>query len=538
MEPPWVGDRANAGITRVRESSEWRRTRWTRVSRLDRIAAGARREEREMEQGTDFRSAVETPDDAYDVVVMGGGLAGLTLARQLKRARPETSILVAEKRAGPAPDAAFKVGESTVEISAHYFAHVVGIKDHLDNGQLRKSGLRYFFPSDDNRDIAARYEWGPSAFGAKESYQLDRGRFENAVWKANLADGVHVLDNSRIEDVDLGDDGHVVHISRDGTTYDVRARWVIDATGRASTLKRKLDLAKDAEHTINSSWLRLGGGIDIEEWSDDPDWKARLARPGVRHASTNHLMGPGYWVWLIPLVSGPISIGIVADPRLHPWEQIENLEGALDWFDEHEPQLGEVIRSRREQIEDFLRIKDFAYGCERVYSPQRWALTGDAGAFLDPLYSPGSDFIALGNTFITDVITRDLNGEDISQRLEFLNGHFLQLFEAYLRVYTNHYAEFGNQQVMAFKLLWDFSIYWSINALRFVNGKVTDMAFTQAILPQLLAVFELTARMQALFQDWHTRTVSSGSGPSPQPGFVATNNIPIVHDKQARLVAT
>ena len=72
--------------------------------------------------------------------------------------------------------------------------------------------------------------------------------------------------------------------------------------------------------------------------------------------------------------------------------------------------------------------------------------------------------------------TRDLNGEDVGERLEFLNGHFLQLFEAYLRIYTNHYPEFGNQQVMAFKLLWDFSIYWSINALRFVNGKVTDLA--------------------------------------------------------------
>ena len=50
-------------------------------------------------------------DGEYDVVILGGGLAGATLAIQLKQARPETSILVAEKRQHPVPEAAFKVGE-------------------------------------------------------------------------------------------------------------------------------------------------------------------------------------------------------------------------------------------------------------------------------------------------------------------------------------------------------------------------------------------------------------------------------------------
>ena len=64
--------------------------------------------------------------DRYDVVILGGGLAGLCLAIQLKRQRPDTSVAVLEKREGPAPLAAFKVGESTVPSGAHYFAEVVG----------------------------------------------------------------------------------------------------------------------------------------------------------------------------------------------------------------------------------------------------------------------------------------------------------------------------------------------------------------------------------------------------------------------------
>ena len=52
----------------------------------------------------------------------------------------------------------------------------------------------------------------------------------------------------------------------------------------------------------------------------------RMSERGLRKYSTNHLCGQGYWVWMIPLSSGPISIGIVADPRFHPYEEMKTLE--------------------------------------------------------------------------------------------------------------------------------------------------------------------------------------------------------------------
>src|SRR3954447_5263991 len=114
--------------------------------------------------------AVRAPGDRYDVAILGGGLAGLTLAIQLKQRRPETSVAVLEKREGPAPLAAFKVGESTVPAGAHYFAEVIGMDDHMRSDQLMKCGLRFFLPAGGNEDITRRVEFGPDRFPPHDNF--------------------------------------------------------------------------------------------------------------------------------------------------------------------------------------------------------------------------------------------------------------------------------------------------------------------------------------------------------------------------------
>ena len=167
---------------------------------------------------------------------------------------------------------------------------------------------------------------------------------------------------------------------------------------------------------VNSVWFRLAGGLDIETWADpdDEEFFGRMSEPGLRQFSTNHLCGKGYWMWMIPLSSGPISIGIVADASFHAWDEMNTLDKAIDWIRGHEPQLGETIDARRDQVEDFLKVQDFSYGAKQVFSGEdRWCLVGEAGAFLDPFYSPGSDFIAFANTFAADLVSRELDGEDV-----------------------------------------------------------------------------------------------------------------------------
>ena len=243
-------------------------------------------------------SSDRQPADQYDVAILGGGLAGLTLALQLKHTRPETSIFIAEKRPGLAPEAAFKVGESTQEIACNYFGEVLGLLDHMQTQQVRKCGLRFWFPAGDNSDITQRIERGPRAHAPVPSWQFDRGRFENFLGEQNDAAGVDLFAGSFITNVEVGDP-HRVTIVRGGPGGEestVQARWLVDASGRSFILKRKLGLLETNGHMVNSAWFRLGGGLDIEDWADpgDDDFFSRMSERGLRQFSTNHLCGKGY----------------------------------------------------------------------------------------------------------------------------------------------------------------------------------------------------------------------------------------------------
>jgi flavin-dependent dehydrogenase len=449
----------------------------------------------------------QRPADSYDVAILGGGLAGLTLGLQIKQERPDTSIFIAEKRDGPAPEAAFKVGESTQEISCHYFGSVLGFKDHLEQDQIHKCGLRFWFPAGDNSDLSQRVERGPHKHPPVPSYQLDRGRFENFLADRAREAGIDLFGGRFVQDVEFGDDRHrVTSTTREGDDATTEARWVVDATGRAFTLKKKLGLLEDNGHDVNSAWFRLAGGLDLEDWVDssDEEWFGRMEERGLRQLSTNHICGEGYWIWLIPLSSGPISIGIVADPRFHPWERMNTLEGAIEWIREHEPQLGEALDSRRDQVEDFLKIENFSYGTKQSFSgSDRWCLVGEAGPFLDPFYSPGSDYIAMSNTFTTDLITRELDGEDVTERAEAHNDLFLNAYRVHLTFYEKQYEFWHNPLVMNVKIGGNNILYWGTLGLLFFHRKFTDLEFMAAVRPDLERIWGVTRALEAMYREWN-----------------------------------
>lgn len=448
----------------------------------------------------------------YDLVIIGAGLAGSTLALQLKKAK-DVSILLLEKRESDAPETTFKVGESTSEIGARYLIKDLDLDNYLNEKHLEKRGTRFFLAGQDSNALNDRVEISPELERLQPTKHIDRGVLENDLLAIAKDAGVDVQLGARVRDVNFGAEFHEVIV--EGQADPVRCRWVVDASGRSALLKRKLNLAQEHDHHVNAAWIRVSSSIRVDELDSSPRWCSNPSH-GRRHLSTNHLMGKGYWVWMIPLPNGCTSIGLVADPEAHPFERMNSRESFLHWLQDHEPQLSEAVSEEDCDILDFKVMKHFSHGTKSFFSADRWALTGDSGAFLDPLYSPGIDVIAISNKWICDLILRDLSGENIQKRALIYNHTQQQLVNGWLKLYQNMYQVFGNAQATVYKISWDWATYWSILNVLYVNDAYTDLDFLKFYTskPKELGIRfnDLNARMQEFFR--HMSAIKFDESPS------------------------
>ncbi|MEO5732558.1 MAG: NAD(P)/FAD-dependent oxidoreductase [Rubrivivax sp.] len=455
----------------------------------------------------------------HDVVIVGGGLAGLTLALQLRQRVADIDILVVERRPHPVPLAVHKIGESSVEIGAHYFEQVLGLKPHLQSEQLQKFGFRFFF-SDRRNDIDRVLEIGVSRPLPVASWQIDRGIFENFLAQTAVERGIRFEDSARVQQLLLGGDAdtpHAVHWRSDSQAEDEpdhisHGRWLIDASGRAGLLKRQLGLALESPHQAHAVWFRVAERITIDDWSDDPAWRARTQTP-TRWLSTNHLVGEGYWVWLIPLASGSHSVGIVADPTYHPLASMNTYERAMQWLQTHQPQLHAVLLQITgppalapcgvdARLQDFAFFRRFSHDCRQLFSPRRWALAGEAGRFLDPFYSPGSDFIAIVNTYITELVARDRAGKPLAAHAAVFDQAMRSFHDSTLALYTDQYGLFGDPEVLPHKVIWDYSYYWGVLSQLFFHNRLTDLAALSHLRDDFAQGQALNLAVQAYLRDW------------------------------------
>lgn len=435
-----------------------------------------------------------------DVAIIGGGLAGNLLARQLRRTLPDLSIAVFEKSHATS----YKVGESTVELASHYLIRRLGLSGYLYENHLPKNGLRFFFDTP-KRDavIQQMSEIGSTALPFHPSFQIDRLRIEADLLRMNQEDGVFVSVESPVHDVSLAgagrsSDGHRFVVTQGGMLHAYSCRWLVDASGRSSVLAKQLGLrVLERGHQLGAVWGRFRQVSDIDT-VDQNGFRARV-RYTSRMLSTTHFCYPGYWIWFIPLGRGITSVGVVMDRACAWTASLRKPEGFLSFLRSHSA-VGSLISSA--ELIDIGSYEQLAYGTRQYFSEARWGLTGEAAAFSDPFYSPGSDFIALENDFLTDLIWRDVRGADNGQfkdRVSMYNRYLAFRFEATMRLYRKQYGVLGSFELLKLKWQLDIALYYHLWVAQYMQDQHLEETFLNRQMAEQEGVLNALSNFADLF---------------------------------------
>jgi 2-polyprenyl-6-methoxyphenol hydroxylase-like FAD-dependent oxidoreductase len=464
---------------------------------------------------------MRTPEQ-YDVAIIGGGLAGLTLARQLLL-NSDRRILLVEKRAA-IPPAMQKYGEATVQLSAYYYSKVLDLEEHLLRDHLMKYNLRFYWKSS-GRDNSNFEDYSQSYIRTLSNiatYQLDRNKLEAEVLRLNLESpnftfraGVSGLR------VSLSDEGpHALVYEAGGEEASATARWVVDTSGRGKFLERRLGLAKENPIRHGAHFFWVEGLVNVDKLTDlsPKEIRLRRERSAIGHLpfwlATNHFCGEGFWFWVIPL-QGKTSLGLVYDSRVIDREDVASLPRLIEWVCREFPLFARDLPHRKVLCHSAL--KDFSHDCRQTISASRWALAGEAGRFTDPLYSPGGDLIALYNTLITDAVLTD-DAAELAEKARLYEQLMQSFYDAYVPSFAVSYDVLGDQEAMTLKYTWELTVYFAFYVFPFINDLFTDRRFQLSFVSKFSRLGPVNRNVQsfvsAYFQ-WKKRNCE----PPGRPAF-------------------
>jgi 2-polyprenyl-6-methoxyphenol hydroxylase-like FAD-dependent oxidoreductase len=452
-------------------------------------------------EGIDMRA-----EEHYDVLIIGAGLAGLALARQLLL-NTDKRILLVDRRT-EFPPAKQKVGEATVQLSAYYYARVLDLEEHLMQEHYLKYNLRFYWRTPGMANDC--YEHYSQSYIRKLSnintYQLDRNKFEGEMLRVNLENpNFEFCPGCSDLDVSLAETGaHSFSFKAAGQERSGTTRWVVDTSGRGRFLARRLGLVREGAIRHGAHFFWVEGLLDIEKLTNlsPQQIRTRPDRGALGHTpawqATNHFCDEGLWFWTIPL-HGKTSLGLVYDNRLIPREHIDTIEKLIEWVCEKFPLFARDLPYRR--VVHHTALKDFAHDCVQTISPARWAIAGEAGRFTDPLYSPGGDLISLYNTFITDAVQTE-DDEELAEKCRLYEQLMKAVYEAYVPTYAISYDALGDQEAFTLKYSWELAIYFAYYVFPFINDLFTDRRFLVIFINRFSQLGRINRSLQSFISDF------------------------------------
>ena len=332
---------------------------------------------------------------SYDCVVIGAGPGGCTAAALV--AEQGHSTLLVERDQMPREH----VGESLMP-EAYWIFERLGIVHEMDRiGFTRKNGVQ-FVSADDKETrpfIFAEHDDRPSNI----SWHVKRADFDKLLYDTAYNRGATCSDQTRVLEIELNKKGnHKIRLQTEqGKEAEVVTKVIVDASGQSSMIANRLglkeyypDLKKAAIWGYFDGAKRAGG--------DNPEVTCIL-----------NTKSKDAWFWYIPLSDGTVSVGLVGDndfllrrggsPKQTFEEEIKNCPG---------------IKRRlmdADQVGKFQVAKEFSYKTSQQ-AGDGWVLVGDAGGFIDPIYSSGVYLALKSGLMAGEAVAEGLHGGDVSEK--------------------------------------------------------------------------------------------------------------------------
>jgi flavin-dependent dehydrogenase len=332
-------------------------------------------------------------EQSPDVVVIGGGPAGSTASALIAQQGYRVELFERDKFPR------FHIGESLIP-ETYWVLKRLGMLPKMQQSPFVKKYSVQFINSR-GKMSAPFYFWDNKPHECSQTWQVIRSEFDQMMLDNAREHGVAAYEGVRVLDVLFeGDRAVGVKIRHeDGSTREVRAKVVIDASGQAGIIQNRFRL-RIWDPVLNK------GAI----WTY---WKDAYRDTGRDEGATMVIQTAdkhGWW-WYIPQHDEQVSVGIVA-----PFEYLFKNRGSYDQVYDEEvekcPALKERV-SKGSRAAGYFATKDYSYRATKV-AGDGWVMIGDAWGFLDPLYSSGVLLALRSGEYAADAIVEGLARGDTS----------------------------------------------------------------------------------------------------------------------------
>ena len=328
-----------------------------------------------------------------DVIVIGGGPAGSTVSTLL--AQHGCKVTLFERERFPR----FHIGESLIP-ETYWVLQRLKMLDKMKKSCFTKK-FSVQFVNANGKLSAPFYFHDNKSDECSQTWQVVRSEFDLMMLRNAAEQGVEVHEATRVLDV-LFEEGRAVGVriqKEDGTSEEIRAKVVVDASGQSTMLQNRFKL-RQWDPVLNK------GAI----WTY---WEGAYRDTGKDEGATIVITTPTNqgWFWYIPLHNNIVSLGVVA-----PFDYLFKGRGSHEETYHEEIEKCPAVKDRTataKRVTGYFATKDYSYRSKQV-AGDGWVLIGDAFGFLDPLYSSGVLLALKSGELAADAIAEGLQRGDVS----------------------------------------------------------------------------------------------------------------------------